>query len=94
MTRAYDLAAALCMSRRSLYMLFKEYRLTPAKMIHDIRLEQSRYSLGDAKQQNRKITDIAFDHGFGDYATFSRLFKAQYGVTPSEYRMKSRMPRQ
>ncbi|MGQ0620096.1 MAG: helix-turn-helix domain-containing protein [Panacagrimonas sp.] len=90
---ANDLAAALCMSRRSLYMLFKEYRLTPAKMIHDIRLEQSRQLLGDATQQHRKITDIALDHGFGDYATFSRLFKAQYGLTPSEYRLKARAPR-
>lgn len=89
---ANDLAAALCISRRSLYMLFKEYRLTPAKMIHDIRLEQSRASLGDARQQHRKITDIAFDHGFGDYATFSRLFKMQFGLTPSEYRLKSRAP--
>ncbi|MGQ0701321.1 MAG: helix-turn-helix domain-containing protein [Panacagrimonas sp.] len=90
---ADGLATALCMSRRSLYMLFKEYRLTPAKMIHDIRLEQSRASLGDARQQHRKITDIAFDHGFGDYATFSRLFKIQFGLTPSEYRLKSRAPR-
>ena len=90
---ANDLAAALCMSRRSLYMLFKEYRLTPAKMIHDIRLEQSRQALGAASEQHRKITDIAFDHGFGDYATFSRLFKTQYGLTPSEYRLKTRAPR-
>lgn len=87
---AEGLAAALCMSRRSLYMLFKEYRLTPAKMIHDIRLEHCREVLGDSARQHRKITDIAFDHGFGDYATFSRLFKAQYGATPSEYRMKTR----
>lgn len=91
---ANALATALCMSRRSLYLLFKEHELTPAKMIHDIRLEQSMRVLGDASQQHRKITDVAFDHGFGDYATFSRLFKLQYGVTPSEYRMKSRMPRQ
>lgn len=90
---ANGLAAALCMSRRSLYMLFKEYRLTPARMIHDIRLEQSRASLGSVTHQNRKITDIAFDHGFTDYATFSRLFKAQFGVTPSEYRLKSHIPR-
>lgn len=87
---ADDLAEALCMSRRSLYMLFKEYKLTPGKMIHDMRLQRCMDTLSDPAQQNRKITDIAFDHGFGDYATFSRLFKAQYGVTPSEYRMKSR----
>lgn len=90
---ANGLAVALCMSRRSLYMLFKEYRLTPARMIHDIRLQQSRASLGDATQLHRKITDIAFDHGFSDYATFSRLFKAQFGLTPSEYRLKARAPR-
>lgn len=90
---ANSLARVLCMSRRSLYMLFKEYRLTPAKLIHDIRLEQSLKVLGDPQQQHRKITDIAFDHGFGDYATFSRLFKSQYGVAPSEYRHKSRAAR-
>jgi len=87
---ANDLAAALCMSRRSLYMLFKEHDLTPARMIHDVRLEQSMRVLGDASQQHRKITDIVFDLGFNDYATFSRLFKTQYGVTPSEYRLKAR----
>lgn len=89
---ADELASALCMSRRSLYMLFKEYSLTPGKMIHDLRLERSRQALGDASKPNRKITNIAFDHGFGDYATFSRLFKSQYGITPSEYRMKARAP--
>ena len=91
---ANELASVLCMSRRSLYMLFKEYRLTPGKMIHDIRLERSRQALGDAQQRHRKITDIAFDHGFGDYATFSRLFKSHYGTTPSEYRQKAHAPRE
>lgn len=90
---ANALASALCMSRRSLYMLFKEHDLTPARLIHDVRLEQSLRTLADAAQQHRKITDIAFDLGFSDYATFSRLFKVQYGVTPSEYRFKARAPR-
>ena len=88
-----DLASALCMSRRSLYMLFKEHDLTPARMIHDVRLEQSMRTLGDVSQQHRKITDIAFNLGFSDYATFSRLFKGQYGMTPSEYRLQCRAPR-
>ena len=84
------LAAALCMSRRSLYMLFKDHQLTPSKMIHDLRLERSRQALDDPANRNRKITDIAFDHGFNDYATFSRLFKVQFGVTPSEFRQRAR----
>lgn len=85
-----DLAAALCMSRRSLYMLFKEHRLTPSKMIHDVRLQRCRQSLDEPANRSRKITDIAFDHGFSDYATFSRLFKQQFGVTPSEFRQQGR----
>lgn len=89
---ANALARALCMSRRSLYMLFRNHGLTPARMIHDLRLEQSLQALGDPQQQHRKITDIAFGHGFGDYATFSRLFKGRYGLTPSEYRLKARAP--
>ncbi len=84
---ADDLAAALCMSRRSLYMLFKEYQLTPGKMIHDIRLERCYQALKDPLQRHRKITDIAFDSGFRDHATFSRQFKVQYGMTPSEARL-------
>lgn len=87
-----NLASALCMSRRSLYMLFKEFDLTPARMIHDVRLEHSIRILGDVAQRHRKITDIAFDLGFSDYATFSRLFKGLYGMTPSEYRLRSRAP--
>jgi AraC-like DNA-binding protein len=85
-----DLAAALCMSRRSLYMLFKQHALTPSKLIHDIRLERSRIALDDPNKQQRKITDIAFDHGFNDYATFSRLFKTHFGLTPSEFRQRHR----
>ncbi len=87
---ANELASTLCMSRRSLYMLFKECDLTPARLIQSLRLEQSMKALADAAQQGRKITDVAFDNGFSDYATFSRLFKAEYGVTPSEFRIKAR----
>lgn len=83
-----DLAAALCMSRRSLYMLFKDHQLTPSKMIHDVRLQRCRQALDEPASRSRKITDIAFDHGFNDYATFSRLFKQQFGVTPSEFRQR------
>lgn len=82
------LASALCMSRRSLYTLFKEHQLTPSKLIHDLRLERSRVALNDPGSRHRKITDIALDHGFSDYATFSRLFKCRYGLPPSEFRQR------
>ncbi len=85
---ANDLASALCMCRRSLYALFKQYKTTPTKMITGIRLDRCRQLLSDAEQGRRKITDIAFESGFSDYATFSRLFKTKFGLTPSQYRQQ------
>lgn len=90
---ADGLAKALCMSRRSLYVLFKERHLTPARMIHDTRVEQSLQVIGDPGQWHCKITDIAFDHELSDYATFSRLFKAQCGIKHGEYRLDARVPK-
>ena len=84
-------ASALCISRRSLYLLFKGHRLTPSKMIHDIRLNQARSSLEDPSRARQKMTSIALDAGFADYATFSRLFKAHFNVTPSEFRLQRRL---
>lgn len=85
-----ELASALHMSRRALYLLFKEYRMTPGRMIHDLRLERCQKALCDPSQESRSMTEIAFDNGFEDAATFSRLFKAQYGMTPSECRRRAR----
>lgn len=34
----------------------------------------------------RKIIDIAFDHGFQTHETFTRAFKRMFGMTPAEYR--------
>lgn len=85
------IASALCMSRRSLYMLFKDHDVTPAKMIHDLRLDEALRSIEDERNRHRKMTDLAFDVGFADYATFSRLFRARYGITPSEHRLRRRI---
>ncbi|MCK5445054.1 MAG: AraC family transcriptional regulator, partial [Rhodospirillaceae bacterium] len=32
-----------------------------------------------------RIADVAYRFGFSDQAQFSRLFKAQFDVTPSEF---------
>ncbi len=80
------LASALCMSRRSLYSLFSGQLVTPTKLINDLRLDQAFQQLESTKSRPRKITDIAFDLGFSDYATFSRLFKARFGVCPNAHR--------
>lgn len=86
-----QIASVLCMSRRSLYLLFKAHRLTPSRLIHDIRLDLAMRALQDPGQSHQKMTHIAFDAGFADYATFSRLFKAHFGITPSAFRSAERL---
>jgi AraC family transcriptional regulator len=38
------------------------------------------------KNTDKRITDIAFEYGFGSYEVFARGFKEVYGVTPTECR--------
>ncbi len=51
--------------------------------IHKIRVQKS---LSDLLGSEKTILDIAFDSGFNDHKAYSRVFKKEYGVTPSEYR--------
>ena len=76
-------AAELHMSRRALYLLFERCGLTPARAIREIRLDCCFRLLRDERYCHRKITDIAMDHGFKHFASFSRQFKMRYGIPPS-----------
>lgn len=81
------LAASLCLSRRSLYLLFEKYGTTPSAVIREMRLEKAAAALRSSRGAlRRKITDIAFDVGFKDYATFSRSFKQRFGLTPIDFK--------
>jgi AraC-like DNA-binding protein len=37
-----------------------------------------------------KIVDIALDCGFGDLSNFNRAFRAEFGLSPRAYRLRSR----
>jgi AraC-like DNA-binding protein len=37
-----------------------------------------------------KIVDVAFESGFGDVSNFNRAFRAEFGVSPTTYRMRHR----
>jgi len=80
------IAAELFMSRRALYLLFERHGLTPTRAIREIRLDCCMRLLRDARHGHRKITDIAMDHGFQHFASFSRQFKLRYGISPSAVR--------
>ena len=81
-----ELAGALHVSRRALYRLFEEHQLTPGRFIRRVRLDAVREALAAPENEHRSILEIALDYGFTDSASFSRAFKATFGVSPSEWR--------
>jgi AraC-like DNA-binding protein len=43
-----------------------------------------------APVRGRLVTEIAFDYGFNSLTHFGRVFRHQFGLTPSEYRRGAR----
>jgi len=54
--------------------------------IREKRLDRCRRDLGDPALASETVFSIAVRWGFTSQAHFSRLFRATYGVTPSELR--------
>ncbi len=54
--------------------------------VNGYRLADAEAALSDPAQASVPILTIALDAGFGSIGPFNRAFKAQTGVTPSEYR--------
>lgn len=57
--------------------------LSPVRFIRRIRLNHARELLQDPE---RSVTSVAFDTGFNDPDYFSRVFRQEFGETPTEYR--------
>jgi AraC-like DNA-binding protein len=81
-----SIARALNVSRRQLYNAFTEEPDGVAGHIQSRRLDACRRAFDNAAFGQRSITEIALGLGFSNMAHFSRVFRAQLGVTPSDYR--------
>lgn len=80
-------AGKLNISKGYLCYLFKhEYGESLTTMIHKLRLK---YVLKDIKDVRLPLVGIMEKYGFKSYPYFSRVFKAHYGVSPSEYRKRN-----
>jgi AraC-like DNA-binding protein len=79
-----QLSRALGVSRRRLYQLFERYGGV-AHYIRGRRLTSCHAAIVNPLE-TRQIQAIAYDHGFPDPAMFSRLFRAEFGYSPSEAR--------
>ena len=86
---ATTIARSHFVSVRYLQYLFQEEGLTVSGYIRDRRLEHCRLDLQDRAQESLSINEIAQRWGFPTASHFSRVFRAQFGMTPSEFRAQS-----
>jgi AraC-like DNA-binding protein len=72
---------------RYLHELLRDTNQTLGQWIRDQRLAAAREKLRDASGGD-SIAQIAYRFGFSDHAQFSRAFKAQFGISPKDYRQQ------
>ncbi|GIJ80683.1 AraC-type DNA-binding protein [Micromonospora phaseoli] len=89
---ARTIAAAHHISLRTLYRLWADEGTSIAELIRHRRLERCRHDLANPLLAGQPIYAIAARWGFADKASFARLFRATYGLTPQEYRQTSAPP--
>ena len=80
------IAAAHCISLRSLHRLFASENTTVAAWIRRQRLERCCRDLVRPGSEWESIHATAARWGFSDAAVFTRAFRAAYGMSPREYR--------
>ncbi|MEV7968120.1 helix-turn-helix domain-containing protein [Sphaerisporangium sp. NPDC088356] len=84
-----SISIACQISVRHLHRLFEGEELTVSAWIRRRRLERCRRDLGDPALLHRPIHALAAHWGLTDPAQFSRIFRAAYGISPSEYRQQA-----
>lgn len=78
-----DIAQALGISRRTLQRRLTEEKITLQALKEEVRGNLSKRLL---RQSRMKTTEIAYQLGYSDPASFFKSFKAWYGTTPKQYR--------
>ncbi|WP_158781503.1 HTH-type transcriptional activator RhaS [Pantoea sp. BAV 3049] len=79
-----ELAEKFSLSLRTLHRQLKQQTgSTPQRYLNRLRLLQARHLL---RHSETRITDIAFQCGFGDSNHFSTLFKREFGTSPRTIR--------
>ena len=83
-----DIAQSANISERECLRTFrKTIGRTPFDFLNEYRLSRARELL---EETDRPVTEIAFETGFSDGAYFGKLFRKQYGCSPSHYRKEKR----
>ena len=79
-----DIAAYVGISRSHLFRSFQNYmRKSPKEYLTEYRIKQACHLL---KETGLSVSAIAYSVGFENNLYFSKAFKKQKGMSPSEYR--------
>jgi AraC family transcriptional regulator len=65
-------------------------RLVDKTVMEYVKLRRIANAADHLSKNQRRIIDVALDYGFENHETFTRAFKAAYGITPEEYRASPR----
>ena len=57
-----------------------------ARVVLELRLQKSRAMLADARNNRRKVSDIALACGFNEVSYFNRCFRRRFGASPTQFR--------
>ena len=60
---------------------------TPHQYMRRMKLRAAAVRLSSSET---RIVDVALESGFGDVSNFNRAFRAEFGVTPTTYRLRHR----
>ena len=74
------------LSPKQVQRLFERTGMTFAEFVLEQRLLHARRLLGNPGGRRAKIAAAAYAAGFGDLSYFNRVFRRQFGMTPSEWR--------
>lgn len=83
-----DLAFAVCLGRTVFYNKVRTLvGMSPVELLRQIRIQRAEDMVA---KSNEPYSRIAYAVGFNDPRYFGKCFKAQTGLTPSEYRERRR----
>lgn len=82
-----DLAQMTGYSERQFHRLFKSaFSVPPSQYITNLRLQKAQLLL---KNSNQTIGELSWECGYTDQNYFSRVFKKNIGLTPTEYKQNA-----
>jgi AraC-like DNA-binding protein len=82
-------AEGVDLSPRHVHQLFSDGEMTLMRWVWSQRLKNCREELMNPALRHWAVGEIAFRWGFSSQAHFSRMFRADTGCSPREFRQRS-----